>query len=316
MVQTSGSLETTQYYFAPAALGHDGFVMAMRVKNVGVAPITGISAFTIHNFHLGYGRYGAIADLETQDIAANGETIDFDGSPGHADFLERAFAGVVVARPLGAVAHHGTSNPTSAIKVYDVVNNGGTTDLPDLNGPGTTADDSVSAYQWNVGSLMPGAEAWVGVAFAHSGDPFAGAKVQTWLDAYVGNKGAQQLVNDEIASWAALQASVTVPAGASADEETLLRQSAVTLTMAQVQEQTTYLREHLSNDSDARYTKFGTTAGGPPATLPADVVHDGKGAMLACQRGAGSVHIGVRRSRLTSTAERNPPWTLAIPSPS
>src|SRR6185312_6430939 len=102
---------------------------------------------------------------------------------------------------------------------------GGAADLPDLNGPGATADGSVSAFQFDIGTLAPGADAWAGVAFAHDGNPQAGPDVQKWLDTYVAGKSAKALVEEEIAGWAAFQGGLAVPQGLSSDEETLLRQS-------------------------------------------------------------------------------------------
>lgn len=276
MAQASGALELTEYFFAPRALAHAGFVMAMRVKNGGVGTATGVSAFSLHNFHLGYGRPGALIDL-----AANGETVAFDGAGGKADLLERAFAGVVVARPLATSSHHAASNPGSAVKLYDVVNGGGAADLPDLAGVAPTADDSVSGYQFDFGDLAPGDERWVGIAFAHHGDPLSGATAQAWLDAYVGGKGAQALVTDELGAWTAFQGGLTVPAGLDGGEETLLRQSAAMLSMAQTQEDSSFLREFLTKDGEPRYTRFGVAPGGPKATLPATIAHRAKGAVLA-----------------------------------
>ncbi len=283
MVQTDGAIRATQLFFAPRGLPHNGFVMVAHLENTGASSISGVSAFSLHNFHLGYGRYGAIADLQTKDIGENGETVSFDGSNGKADFLEKAFAGVIVARALGQPAHHGASSATSppSANVFSIIDSGGGTDLPDLNGAAPTADGSVSAYQFNIGTLAPGADAWVGVAFAHDGDPQAGADVQKWLDTYVAGKSAKALVDEEIAGWAAFQDSLTVPAGLSADEETLLRQSAAMLSMAQNEEDSTYLREHLANDGDARFTRFGTSPGTTKAKLPAKIFHKGKGAVLA-----------------------------------
>lgn len=274
MVQKDGGIKATQYFFAPRALGHDGFVMAMRVKNVGSAVVSGVSAFTIHNFHLGFGRPGSITDLKTTDTQENGETVIFDAS-GKGDFVERGFAGAVVARPLGALSHHGATYPGSPGNVYTIVNNGGSQNLPDLSGQAPIGNGSVSAYQFDFGALSPGEERWAGVAFVHHGDPSGDKTAQGWLDGYVGSKDAKQLVDQEIASWASLQAGLKVPAGLAADEETLLRQSAVMLAMAQVQESSTYLREWLTMDGEPRYS-----APGQPK-LPANVSHKGKGAVIA-----------------------------------
>jgi hypothetical protein len=275
-VQVVGDLEATQYFFAPRALGHNGFVMLLKVTNKGAAAVSGVEGFSLHNFHLGFGRPGVMVDIGEQ-----GETISYDKTKG--DFLERAFAGVVVGRALGQVAHHAAWSSASgpAQSGYQIVASGGQADLPDLDGDAPTADGSVSAFQLTLGDLAPGAEAWAGVAFAHHGDPFAGPAVQGWLDTYVGSKSAKDLLDAEIAEWAQFQGSLTPPAALSADEETLFRHSAAVLRMAQSQESEAFLRESLTQDGEPRYTRFGTEIGGTPATLPATVKHHGKGAILA-----------------------------------
>ena len=268
MVQRAGDLETTQYFFSPEALPHASFVMAMRVKNTGAATAPKVQAFTQYNFHLGYGRPGV-----RQDIQANGETITFDGSGGKADFLERAFAGVVVARPLAPVAHRGAG---TGGQLFDIVKGGG--DLPDNTPSPDAHDDSVSAYQFDLGDIAPGAERWCGVVFVHHGDPFGGAAAQSWLDAYVGSKGAKELLDAEVAGWAAFQNNVVKPpAGLSPKEETLVRQSAAMLHMSQNREDRIYLRQHLNSDDDVRRTRFPVEGG----KLPGWVSHKGKGAVLA-----------------------------------
>lgn len=273
MVQNVGAIEATQYFFSPRSLGRAGFVMAMRLRNKGPVVAKSVSAFSLHNFHMGYGRPGVM-----NDIGENGETLSLDLNGNTTDFIEQGFAGVVVARGLGTVDHYGMA-PTQ--DVYAVVNAGGSQDLPD-NVNGGTKDGSAGAYQFNLGDMGPGAEAWVGVAVAHHGDPFAGAAVQASLDAYVGGKDAVAVVDQEMGAWAAFQnLTVKPPAGLHADEETLLRQSAVMLEMAQVKEETAFLREFNESDNDARYTRFGASLGAPPAKLPAEVAHRGKGAVIA-----------------------------------
>ena len=277
MVQRVGDLETTQFFFAPTALEQAGFVMAMRVRNTGAAPAAGVSAFSLHNLHLGYGRPGVM-----QDIGENGETVIYSGG-GQPEFIERAFAGAVLARALAPVARHGASNSASpaAQNVYQIVNNGGSADLPDHNGQSLPGDGWVTAFQWDLGTLAAGEERWVGVAFNHHGDPFSAPILQPQMELYAGGKAAQQLVDEEIAGWSAFQATVQVPASASPEEETLVRQSAVMLKMAQSRESRSYLRALLVNDGTPRYTRFGETMGDPPAQLPAVVSHRGEGAVLA-----------------------------------
>jgi MYXO-CTERM domain-containing protein len=274
MVQTVGSMVATTYAFAPRDFPHAGFVIALRVENKGGAPAKAVRAFSLHNLHLGFGRPGVMSDL-----SANGETITYDAGKG--DFLERAFAGVVVGRSLGAPLHHmATSSQTPAAQgVWNVVNGGG--DLGDVSGAQPTADDSVSAFEWDLGDIASGGEAWAGVAFAHHGDPFAGATVQGWLDAYVAGKSAKQLVDAEIASWASFQAGVKVPSGGTLDDQALVRHAAALLSMAQVEDDSAYLRDVLSQDGEPRFTRFGASLGAPPAKLPATVAHRGKGQIIA-----------------------------------
>lgn len=270
LVQRVGSLEVTQFVFAPQGLPHAGFVMAVRVRNTGSAPETGVSVFSLHNFHLGYKRPGV-----NQDIDANGETVDLDGDL----LLERAFAGVIAARPLGAVSRHAAWNSTGPQNAYEVVQAGGTTNLTEATGLSRAADDWVTAYQFDLGDIAPGTEKWAGVVFAHHGDPFAAQIVKGWLSAYVGTQDAKALVEAEVARWAAFQGALKVPSGVASGEEDLVRQSAVILRMAQVREQEAYMRQFLTSDSDTRRTRLKNN--GNAVTLPATVKHRGYGAVLA-----------------------------------
>ncbi|WP_434045512.1 MULTISPECIES: glycoside hydrolase family 15 protein [Sorangium] len=280
MVQRVGNLECTQFFFAPQGLEQAGFVMAMRVQNRGDVAAEDVAAFSLHNLHLGFGRPGVMAD-----IGESGETVAYDEGEGRRDFLERAFAGVVVARALEPAARHGASSASSPpdLDVYRVVEAGAVADLPDLDGAAPTADGSVSAFQWDLGSIGPGEARWVGVVFAHHGDPSGAAdpSVRGALDAYLGAKGAAEVVADEIAAYRAFQGAIQVPPTTTVEEEVLLRQSAVMLRMAQARESHAFLREHLTQDGEPRATRFGTTLGGQPAALPATVAHRGRGAVLA-----------------------------------
>ena len=278
MVQKVGDLTATQYFFAPQGLPHAAFVMAMSVKNNGSQKVNGVSAFSLQNFHLGTGRPGVMADIGEEN-----ETMIYDGSGGKPTFTERAFAGVVVSRALSPVARHGASNATtpSGQNVFAIVDGGGTGDIPDLNGAGATANGWVSSYQFDLGDLDPGESAWVGLVSAHHADPFADAQVKGWIDAYAGNTNVSALVDAEVNGWKTFQTGLQTPAGLETGNEALVRQSAVMLKMAQVQDDKAYLREWLTTDGEPRFTRFGTTPGGQPASLPAEITHRGKGAVLA-----------------------------------
>ena len=276
MVQHVGALEVTTYAFSPRALDHAGFVLAARVRNTGATKASGVALFSIQNFHMGFGRPGVMTD-----IGENGETISYDAGKG--DFLERGFAGVVVARALGGASHHAawSSGSPPGANAFAIVDAGGAASLPDVVGDQPTADGSVSAFESALGDLDAGAEGWFGVAVAHHGDPFGGTTAEGWLDAYVAGRTAKALVDAETAEWSAFQGKLTLPAGSSDDEETLVRHQGAMLKLAQVEDDAAYLREWLTQDGEPRFTRFGTTLGGPPAKLPATIAHRGKGAVLA-----------------------------------
>ncbi|MBL8969211.1 MAG: glycosyl hydrolase, partial [Myxococcales bacterium] len=276
MVQNIGALRATTYAFAPQALAAGGFVLVLKLENTGDQPLTDIAAFSLHNFHLGYGRALRPWDVP-KDLAANGETLVFDGKGEVGRFRERGFAGVVVTRALAAISHHGVGPGADLFKLVDA---GAPQDLPDNQPPIVAVDDSVSGFQWDFADLAPGTTYWAGVAVLHDPDPIPETKAQDALDAFVAGKGAKALLDAEIAAWKTLQAGVTLPRDVAADEAALLRQSAAMLHMGQVREDSYYLREWLSKDGEPRRTRF-KGLDDQPVTLPAVVKHRGAGAILA-----------------------------------
>lgn len=269
--QTAGALEANTFVFAPRSMPHAAFVMALQLKNTGASAVTGLKVFSLHNFHLGFGRPGVM-----QDIGSNGETVVISTGAGAAKNIEeRGFAGCIVTRPLGA-SRITAWNPASTQQdnAYAVVNAGGSTNFSSLSGDLGVADDWASAAAFETGTLEPQAEAWVAIIVAHHQDPFAGAVVSDWVDAYVGLRDAKALVADEQAEWAAFQASLTLPSGLSRDEENVVRQSAVVLSMSQVKQSQSYLREWLTRDGEPRTSRFSNS-------LPALITHNGAGAVLA-----------------------------------
>ncbi len=271
--QQVGALELTSYAFAPWSLERAGFVMALRVRNTGGSPVPGVAAFSLHNFHLGFGRPGVM-----EDLGESGETIEAS----EGELLERAFAGVVVTRALESTAHRAAWNSGSpeAQNGYLRVANGGTEDLADVTGTTAAGTGWAHAFQFTGQELAPGGELWVGIVVAHDPDPFAGGAVKAALDGYVNGRGAKALLDAEVAHWAEVQSKLKLPEGLSADEEALLRHSAVVLSMAQVRGATAWLREHLTTDGEPRHTRFKAPGGGA-ATLPGTVEHRGEGAVLA-----------------------------------
>lgn len=138
-------LEATTFVFAPRSLPTASFVMALKLRNTGTSTVSGVSAFSLHNFHLGYGRPGVMHELQT-----NGETITIGAG---RDVLERGFAGVVVARPVGATkASAWNPSSTNADNGFRVVEQT-TNDLSDRSGDLGVADDWATAFQSGTADL-------------------------------------------------------------------------------------------------------------------------------------------------------------------
>ena len=272
MVQQIGALRATTHAFALQGLEGGGFVLALALENTGGQAIAGVEAFSLHNFHLGFGRPQRPWEVP-QDLAANGETIVVDGDEW---LIERGFAGVIAIRGLGAVSHHGVG---PGADLYGIVNDGAG-DFPDNAPPMNAVDDAVSGLQWSLGELAPGEVAWAAIAVIHDPDPFAGAAAQAKLDALLMLTDADSVVDAELGAWDEFQAGVTLPAGVSETEAGLLRQGAAMLHMGQVREDRYYLREWLGEDGEVRRTRF-KGVDDQPVTLPALIKHRGSGAVLA-----------------------------------
>lgn len=275
MVQTIGALRATTYVYAPQGLDAASFVMLLQLENTGDQPLTGVQAFSLHNFHLGYGRPKRPWEVPN-DLAANGETLIF--AEPKPRFVERGFAGVTVTRALGSVSRRGVG---PGVDLFALVAQGG--DLPNNAPPPGAVDDATSAFQWDLGDLAPGTSRWAGIAVIHHGDPFAAAAAEAQLEAYLApaKDQASAALKIEADAWAALQTdAVTLPAGHTSAEAPLLRQAAALLQMGQVREEQAFLREWLSKDGEPRRTRFPDLEG-KPAALPAWVKHRGKGAILA-----------------------------------
>jgi GH15 family glucan-1,4-alpha-glucosidase len=269
--QRAFGLDVTTYVFAPRALAHASFVMAVRVRNPGPGTATNVGAFSLHNLHLGKGRPGV---MQTPEAAAEAVIIALDRA-----ISERGFAGVVVARGIGSVARSSAWNAASqaADNAFLIVDQG-SGNLVDRRGTLGLGDDWATALQFDHGALQGGDEFWSAVVMAHEGDPFADAKVLASIDAYVAGRGAKALVDAEVSTWEAFQQSLVVPSTLTLDEAAVFRQSAVVLEMAQVRSSTAFVREWRSRDGEARFTRFPTIDGG---ALPNVVRHRGAGAVLA-----------------------------------
>ena len=190
MIQRWGDLEITQYIFAPFGLEHAGFAMIAKVRNTGFVRCqrrVGLHASTT------FTSASAVRDRIRKSARSTKRSCTTRPT---TRSKKRGFAGVVVTRALGGSSHHGASNSSSSASqnVWQIVENGGATDLPDLSGEAPTANGSVSAFQHEAGSLAAGAEAWFGVVSTHHGDPFGADTVEGWLDSWVAGRTPEQIV--------------------------------------------------------------------------------------------------------------------------
>ena len=216
VVQRWRGLTLEQHFFAP--WGHAGPALAMtiRVHNEGSTASGAVSLFAIHNLHLGSGR---------PETGTDGERIVWDATDG--SFAETGPSGAAfVYRPLGTPSRHACSpnNPWSAV-------NAGA-DLVDTADSGVL-DDAVAGFQLDLGPLSAGAsQEWGAIIGFDAGGDAAAAR--TRLRDWVTGRDAETVLADELAAWETWHA--TPPAGLSAEETAVWRQSAAVLRMAQVRE--------------------------------------------------------------------------------
>ena len=265
IVQQVGDLYVERILWAPWGIERSAMAMLLRVRNDGAAAHD-VKAYSLHNLHLGEGRPGP-----TQDIGTENETIVV-----HADGLveERGFAGVIALRPITTPSHiQGYSATSGGDNPWAIVDSG-SGELGDSSGDLGSAEDSVSALQWTHGTLNPGQSAWSGLVLAHHGDPFAVDTLRAELDSWLSGRSPEQILADERAQWQTFQNSLDVPPNLSTDELNLYHHAAVVLRMAQVREQSTWLREWLTTDGEPRYSMFNSS-------LPGEVQHNAAGGVLA-----------------------------------
>lgn len=272
LVSGAGALRATQYFFSPMSGTTNGasFVMALQLENLGGQALTDVAAFSLHNLRLGPGRPGPHLDL-----AESGETV-FTSSG--SDLYERAFAGVVAARPL----FEGTTTRAASLSndspsLFSTVDAGGAINWTPFSGTSNVGTGWTTGFQFAIGTLSPGQSRWAAVVLQHHANPFADVSASARIDSVLADiTSPAALVTRERNFWKAVQESAQLPAGLSTDEERLFRQSLVMLKMAQVQESATYLREWNTNDGDPRRTRFAS-----PSALPGEIAHLGTGAMVA-----------------------------------
>jgi GH15 family glucan-1,4-alpha-glucosidase len=215
VVQRIGGVRLETILASPFGLEMPALLMLLSATNEGSSPAA-VTAFSIHNFHLGAGR---------PSPGSEGERIIWDGA--RASFVETGpGGGAMVYRSLGAPTRHAASpnNP------FEPVRQG--RDLTDTDDSGVR-DDAVAGFQRDLGTLVPGETAWWGVALAFAPDG-NGAAASDRLGAWIAGRSPDALLAAIRAEWESWHRPL--PPGLSAAEASLWRQSAAVLRMGQVRE--------------------------------------------------------------------------------
>ncbi len=211
---TVGALETESFYWAPFGYEGNALVMALRVRNGGATPAD-VQAFTVHNFKL-----GAAGDPDHPGDA--GESISWDAARGDARETGPG-GGTMIVRPLG-----GADLATCDAGAWSAVASGA--DVPVAHACDGT--DRVALLGRSLGSIPPGEARTWGVALLFTdGDP---APARAAWDAFADGRAAGDLLAGALAEWEAWR--TPAPAGLTAAERRVWRQSEAVLRMGQVRE--------------------------------------------------------------------------------
>ncbi len=215
-VQQFGGLVARQSFFAPWGLLAPGLVMVLEVKNKGVQPLDDVHLFSLHNPHLGNGD-GTV-----------GQRADWDGT--HQSFLHRGTTTgrLLLVRSLGPTARHAVhpNNP------YLAVSSGQLLTSTDSSGD---ANDIASGFQYDLGTLAPGATVTVGVLLVYQ-PAGSSASLMALTEGYIAGREAAALRLAEETGWQDWLAAAKLPGGLSESETALYRQQLAILRMAQSRE--------------------------------------------------------------------------------
>jgi len=215
LIQEVGDVEVETFIFAPMHGETQALVVVGHVTNHGSS--AQVDLYSLQNFHTGGEGW------------ADGETVTAQGS-----------AGIVESRGSDRIYHRSLGDPT----YYSAAPGGDANHNPwmlltagqDLSGQLISGDDVAVGFQWPGGTLGSGDEAWGGMVIGLNGGGEDAAALAARVDGFVAGRGPGQLVDDEQAIWDAYHAVETLPAGLSADEEAVYRQSTAVLKMGQVRE--------------------------------------------------------------------------------
>ncbi len=208
-VQSLGPLRAETHVFAPFGLSAPAVVLLLHATNASRSTVADAAAYALLNFHLGTGAPNPAADAERIDWDANTNS-----------YAETGPSGLTLHYlPLGgAVVHSASPAPLLATGAE-----GGEFTTVDSSG---VLNDASAGFQWTFGAMAAGEERYVGVLIT-LGSAADGR-------AFLAGRDGAALLQSELA---ALEAWRTPPpAGLSAAELRVYRQSEVVLRLAQSRE--------------------------------------------------------------------------------
>jgi GH15 family glucan-1,4-alpha-glucosidase len=214
-VQHVDGLDIETYIFAPFHGESYALVVVGRVINSDAA-VHAVDLYSLQNFHAG------------GEGTADGENVSLQGTDAIA---ETRVWDVLLHRSIGAPTHYGAApaggddNPWGRLAAGQ-----------DLTDGLVSGDDVAAGFQWSMASLDAGDEAWGGLVVGFNGNGEDAGALASRVDAFVAGRTPQQVVEDEQAFWDGYHAVETPPAGLSADELAVYRQSTAVLKMGQVRE--------------------------------------------------------------------------------
>lgn len=219
--RSTASLAITEYAFAPIDLAYPAVVHLLHVENISGASLSDVSLFSLANFHLGNDEDGDGLEDEDEAIWMDGYTLTEWGND----------TGLVMH-----VVPLVDPDRWTCDQLYNTVLDGD--DLDSRCGTSSSTwsfDDQVGGFQWEVGPLSAGGEAWVGVVWGFA-DAYDVDTTPTSLNAWIAGRTPEDLLDEATTWWSDWLAEGTPPAGMSADETSVYEQSLVFLKSAQVSE--------------------------------------------------------------------------------
>ncbi|MCA9522454.1 MAG: hypothetical protein KC609_15855 [Myxococcales bacterium] len=216
-----GDLEFQRFFFSPLGYAGHAVAMVIRVTNKSSTTAHTLSLYSLHNFHVGTGAPFPLSKPESASWDAPSGILLESGDDSQHQMLYK---------PLEAPTHYETINIFNRFDGKDEALNDG------LNGE-FFDDNLVPGFQWDLGSLAPGATQYRGVLMVYTQKSNKNAEMSA-VTSFVNGRASQALLDAESTAWAAFIAKAKLPSSVTSgsDRRTLALHSLVMLKMGQVNE--------------------------------------------------------------------------------